>query len=59
MRNRTEINESSKNNNGYEMGYFKNDLFWLDESIKDELLLTSYVESSIKLATLKYYLLIF
>lgn len=56
MRNRTEINESSKNNNGYEMGYFKNDLFWLDESIKDELLLTSYVDSRIKLATLKYYL---
>ena len=56
MKNRTEINESSKSNNGSEIGYFKNDLFWFDESISDELLLTSYVESNVKLATLKYYL---
>lgn len=56
MKNRTQIDESSKRDDGYEIGYFNNDLFWLDESIRDELLLSSYVESRVKLATLNYYL---
>ena len=56
MKNRTNIDEHSKKDDGYEMGYFNNELFWFDESVEEELLLLSYVESRVKLATLKYYL---
>ena len=56
MKNRTEINESSKRDDGYEVGYYYNDLFWFDESLENELLLTSYVESNVKLFTLRSYL---
>lgn len=56
MKNRTKIDESSKRDDGYEMGYFNNDLFWLDESIQDELPLLAYAESKVKENTLDFYL---